>query len=214
MLRNLLVIMVRVKICGITNLDDGLLAAELGASALGFVFAASPRQIDANKAKASIDGLPPFISKVGIFADEDREKVRETAAFCGLDVLQFHGSEEPSYCQGFSRKVIKAFRVKDLNSLNSLSSYKVSAYLLDSYTEDVCGGTGKTFNWQIAKEAKKAGKPIILSGGLNPANVAEAIEEVCPYAVDVSSGVEKEAGKKDPEKLKKFMEEVKTACSL
>lgn len=203
--------MVRVKICGITNLEDGLLAAELGASALGFVLATSPRQIDVNKAREIISKLPPFVAKVGVFVDEAKEKVKEVAAFCGFDLLQFHGSESSSYCQGFSQKVIKAFRVKGLSSISNLSSYRVSAYLLDTYVESIPGGTGTTFNWQVAKEAKKEGKPIILSGGLSPANVAEAIEEVQPYAVDVSSGVEESPGKKDPAKLKKFFEEVNTS---
>lgn len=203
--------MVRVKICGITNLEDGLLAAELGASALGFVFATSPRQIEPNKAKEIINKLPPFVTKVGVFVDEDKEKVKEIAALCELDVLQFHGGEEPSYCQEFSQKVIKAFRIRDLSSTSNLSSYRVSAYLLDTYVEGIEGGTGTTFDWQIAEEAKKVGQPIILSGGLSPANVAEAIEKVRPYAVDTSSGVEESPGKKDPTKLKKFFEEVNRA---
>lgn len=205
--------MVRVKICGITNLEDGLLAAELGASALGFVFAASPRQIDVNKAREIISKLPPFVNKVGVFVDEAKEKVREIANNCGLDVVQFHGNEDPSYCQEFSQKVIKAFQVKDLSSISNLPSYQVSAYLLDTYAESAVGGTGATFDWQVAKEAKKAGQLIILSGGLGPANVTEAIEEVQPYAVDTSSGVEESPGKKDPAKLKKFFEEVNRASS-
>ena len=202
---------VRVKICGITNLEDAFLAVNLGADALGFIFAKSPRQIEPGKAREIIDNLPPLVSKVGVFEGENGEKVKEVAAFCGLDTLQFHGDESPSYCQNFRSlfKVIKSFRIRNLKSLKPLSLYSVDAILLDTYSKEATGGTGKTFNWGIAKEAQGFGRPLILSGGLNPSNVTRAINLVEPYAVDVSSGVELSPGRKDPEKLRAFFEAVK-----
>ena len=202
---------VRVKICGITNLEDAFLAVNLGADALGFIFAKSPRRIEPEKAREIIDNLPPLVSKVGVFGDENGEKVKEAAAFCGLDTLQFHGDESPSYCQNFRSlfKVIKSFRIRNLKSLKPLSLYSVDAILLDTYSKEAMGGTGKTFNWGIAKEAQGFGRPLILSGGLNPSNVTRAINLVEPYAVDVSSGVELSPGRKDPEKLRAFFEAVK-----
>jgi phosphoribosylanthranilate isomerase len=200
--------MVRVKICGITNIEDALLAVKLGADALGFIFAESPRRVDPETVAGIVSQLPPFVSKVGVFVDEDKEMVAKIAHLCGLDTLQFHGVEPPEYCARFQEKVIKALRVKNAESLEVLSSYSVDAFLLDTHVEGVPGGTGITFDWSFAVEAKKYGR-IILSGGLNPENVAEAIKLVRPYAVDVSSGVEMRTGKKDPEKLKAFIERVK-----
>ncbi|MDI6689713.1 MAG: phosphoribosylanthranilate isomerase [Actinomycetota bacterium] len=207
--------MVRVKICGITNLEDALLAVKLGADALGFVFAESPRCIEPQVAAEIIKAIPPFVSRVGIFVDEDETWVKTVATICGLDILQFHGSESASYCMQFERKVIKAFRIKQFSDLDIFPGYRaVDAFLLDTFVEGRCGGTGKTFDWRIARKAKEFGKPIILSGGLNPDNVAEAIRLVKPYAVDVSSGVEKEPGKKDPDKLRAFFENVRSWESL
>lgn len=202
--------MIRVKICGITNVDDALLAAEFGADALGFIFAESPRRVTPTIASEVIKKLPPFISKVGVFVDEDKEVVSEIAFACGLDTLQFHGREAPAYCARFREKgakVIKAVRVKNKESLEHLSRYSVDAFLLDTHVEGMPGGTGLTFDWELALQAREYG-PIILSGGLNPENVAEAIRTVRPVAVDVSSGVEKRTGKKDSDKLRVFFEEV------
>lgn len=199
--------MVRVKICGITNLEDARLAVELGADALGFIFAESPRHITAEKAKAIILTLPPFVSKVGVFVNEEKGRVKEIASICGLDTLQFHGDEPPLYCQDFEEKIIKAFRIGKAFDLSILSQYRVDAFLLDTFTSDAFGGTGKAFDWNVAAEAKKYG-PIILSGGLTAENVAEAIRLVQPYAADVSSGVEEQPGKKDRAKLKAFFESV------
>ena len=200
--------MVRVKVCGITNLEDAKLAVELGADALGFIFADSPRQVSVDAAAEIISELPPFVNIVGVFVDESAEVVSHAVAECRLDTLQFHGDESPTYLNFFQSKVIKAFRVKDEKSLESLPKYKADAYLLDTYVEDVPGGTGKTFDWTLAKKAKEFG-PIILSGGIDAVNVRVAIDEVRPFAIDVCSGVEKEPGKKDPAKLKRFMKEVK-----
>lgn len=158
--------------------------------------------------------LPPFISRVGIFVNEDKEKVEKIAKSCHLTTLQFHGEESPSYCQGFREKIVKAFSIKDTSVLEKIPEYEVDAYLLDSYSPLRYGGTGKTFDWDIAREIKEFGVPIILSGGLNPDNVKEAIERVRPYAVDVGSGVEAREGKKDPEKLKSFVRAVRGANEL
>ncbi|MFC1925188.1 phosphoribosylanthranilate isomerase [Chloroflexota bacterium] len=196
--------MVRVKICGITNLEDALAALKWGADALGFVFAPSPRQVTRQQAANIIAVLPPFVCKAGVFVNSELEEVKETIGVCGLDMAQLHGSEDPDYCQTLFPKVIKAFRVKDESVLELIPRYKASAYLLDSYDATLKGGTGQCFNWEIAKKATSYGQ-IILSGGLTPVNIYEAITRVRPYAVDVSSGVENQPGKKDHDKLRAFL---------
>lgn len=202
--------MVKVKICGITNLDDAMAAADFGADALGFVFfKKSPRYISPANAKKIIKKLPPFISTVGVFVNEDKNTIKKTVSQAGIDIIQLHG-EEPLGACNLSKPVIKAIRVKSLENLDLVSKYrdKVSAFLLDTYTSDVFGGTGQIFNWDIAVEAKQFGR-IILAGGLTPANTEKAIRWVHPYAVDVSSGVEAEKGKKDHRKMKLFTERAK-----
>jgi len=206
--------MTKIKVCGITNENDALQAVKLGVDALGFVFAESPRKVSSKKVKEIVSLLPPFVSTVGVFVNEDEEKVKEIAQACSLTILQFHGEESPSYCHQFEQKVIKSFQVKDEEILNKIFQYKVDAYLLDTYSVDKRGGTGKTFNWKIAKKVKELEVLVILSGGLNPENVAQAIIEVKPYAVDVSSGVEKERGRKDYQKLKDFVRRVKRQDEL
>jgi len=199
----------RVKICGITNLEDALKATELGADALGFIFyRKSPRYISPKTAGPIIRELPPFITPVGVFVDEELHKVASTAAETGIRSVQLHGSEPPEYCEQLGLKAIKAIRVKDRADINRLKSYNVSAYLLDTFKEGVQGGTGETFDWEIAIEAKALGR-VILSGGLNPENVREALEKVRPYAVDASSGLEERPGKKDHARLEKFMEQIR-----
>ena len=203
--------MVRIKICGITNLEDALLAAELGADALGFIFyPPSPRSVEPETAQGIIAQLPPFVSTVGVFVDEAAATVRELAATVGLDWLQLHGQETPEYCRALSRRVIKSFRIQDENSLTGLADYRgaAQAFLLDTYKKGLIGGTGETFNWDLARKAKKYG-PIILAGGLTADNVAQAITMAHPWAVDVASGVESRPGKKDPEKLRAFFAAVK-----
>lgn len=199
--------MVRVKICGITNLEDAKAAVDCGAWALGFIFfKKSPRFISPSKAQKIISALPPFVTPVGVFVNQGRGAVQDIAQFCGLKTLQFHGDETPEYCRGFSRyQVIKSFRVSDQFNISDISKFPVSAYLFDTYQEDSYGGSGKTFNWNVVT-GKKFLKPVILSGGLNAVNIKEAIAAVCPYAVDVSSGVEKEPGKKGWELLKNLFE--------
>ena len=201
--------MIKVKVCGITNAEDALAAAELGADALGFVFAPSPRQVTRQQVADIVAKLPPFVCKVGVFADSSLQEVAETLQFCGLDLAQLHGSETPGFCQALFPRVIKAFRVKDESVLDLLPRYKASAYLLDSYHEALKGGTGQSFNWEIARKARRYGR-IVLSGGLTPENVRQAITEVQPFAIDVSSGVESRPGVKDHAKLRAFLEAAKS----
>jgi len=200
--------MVKIKVCGITSLKDAEKAVDLGADALGFNFyPKSPRFITKVSAKDIIRLLPPFVTPVGIFVNETMDKIMEFMYFTGVRVLQLHGEETPEFCMRMSRPVIKAVRVAGPESLQGLPRYPVIAFLLDSATEGY-GGSGQTFDWNLAVEAKKFGK-IILSGGLTPENVVEAIEKVRPYAVDVCSGVETAPGRKDHTRLKEFMEAVK-----
>jgi len=198
--------MIRIKICGITNLEDALLAADLGANALGFIFyAKSPRSVAPETAREIIRQLPPFIVTVGVFVNEEAATVRDLAARVGLDWVQPHGTEPPEYCRSLGRRVMKAFRIKDENSLRELEAYRgaVQAFLLDTYKKGQTGGTGETFDWDLARKAREYG-PIVLAGGLTAENVAQAIAAVRPQAVDVASGVEAAPGKKDPEKLRAF----------
>ncbi len=202
----------KVKICGITNPEDALAAVEYGVDALGFVFyARSPRSITPEKAKEITSQLPPFITTVGVFVNETPARIKEIMTFAHLQVVQLHGEEPPQECMLW-RPSIKAFRVKDFVDLEPLEKYKcMSAYLIDTYAPASYGGTGQIFNWDIALEAKKFG-PIILAGGLAPENVDKAVRWVKPYAVDVSSGVESEKGKKDLKKMKEFIEKAKRAA--
>jgi len=201
-----------VKICGITSPADAALAAEAGADAIGLMFyERSPRCISLDTAAAIVRSLPPQIVKVGVFVNASEETIAEAIARCGLNLLQFHGDESPEFCRAFPVMAIKAFRIKDASSLQPLANYDTHAWLLDAYSPDSLGGTGASFNWDLAVEAKKLGRPIFLAGGLTPENVAEAVRRVQPYAVDVSSGVESSPGKKDPAKLRAFIHAAKTA---
>lgn len=203
---------VRVKICGITNLDDAMAAVDFGADALGFVFfEKSPRYITHAEAGAIIKKLPPFITTVGVFVNERPEHIESIISLIGIDVVQLHGDEPPEMCN-ISKHIIKAIRVRSLGSLAPLKEYKdkVSAFLLDTFVPDTLGGTGQKFNWDIAIYAKQLGK-IILAGGLTPDNVVEAVRRVRPYGVDVSSGIESEMRKKDRKKMKLFIERAKGA---
>ncbi len=203
---------VKVKICGITSLADGLNAVEAGADLLGFVFyERSPRYVSVETAAGIIRQLPPYVVSVGLFVDAPEEFVFHAISACGLNVLQFHGAETPEYCLQFGVMSMKAFRIRDAQSLEALAQYSTSAWLLDAFTPDKLGGTGETFNWDLALEAKKLGRPIFLAGGLTPQNVAEAVRRVQPYAVDVSSGVEAAPGRKDPAKVKSFIQAAKGA---
>ncbi|MCM8763551.1 MAG: phosphoribosylanthranilate isomerase [Candidatus Omnitrophica bacterium] len=202
----------KVKICGITNLEDAKQAVDLGADMLGFVFARSPRQITPQKAKAIIKNLPPFVIKVGVFMNEKLENIETIVNFCRLNLVQLHGEESPDFCKKVRRfvGVIKAFRMRSELELKKMLNYDVDAYLLDSFVHGVYGGTGKTFDWRLAVKAKRIlnKRPLILSGGLNPENIAQAIKKVRPYAVDTSSGVEKFPGKKDKVLLKRYFHRI------
>jgi len=200
--------MTRIKICGMTNRDDALAAAALGADALGFIFAESPRQVGAEEAREIIRALPPLITTVGVFVDEARGTVEQIYSYCGLDLVQLHGNEDGAYLSALGLPAIKAFRVKDGNILSEIERLKPEYFLLDTFDEIHAGGTGKKFDWDIAARATGLGE-VMLSGGLDPANVTEALETVRPYAVDVCSGVESSPGKKDHTKLMKFIQEVR-----
>ncbi|HTI69738.1 MAG TPA: phosphoribosylanthranilate isomerase [Candidatus Limnocylindria bacterium] len=200
----------RVKICGITDFPDALLAVAAGADALGFVFyPESPRFLRPAAAAAICRALPPFVARVGLFVNASAEEVRSTVAESGIDTVQFHGDESPEFCrQWLDRlRVLKAFRVRDRHSLIPLATYvdAADAFLLDAYVHGVPGGTGTTFNWDLARDAASLGRPIILAGGLTPANVGAAVAAVGPFAVDVSSGVERAPGKKDRTKVVDFI---------
>ena len=204
----------RVKICGITNIEDAVAAAEYGADAIGFVFQPkSPRAITPETAKNIISALPPFITTIGVFVNESKLEIERIIRYVGLNIVQLHGNEPPDACQ-LNRKVIKAIRVKDLTDLEPLKRYDVSAFLLDTYSPHTMGGTGQIFNWDIAVEAKKFGR-IILAGGLNHENIEEAIKWVRPYGIDVATGVESnKKGEKDHKKLKLFIEKAREAFTV
>ncbi|MDO8446400.1 MAG: phosphoribosylanthranilate isomerase [Deltaproteobacteria bacterium] len=203
--------MVKVKICGITNLEDALTSAEYGADALGFIFyEKSSRYITPEDAGSIIKELPPFVTTVGVFVNETVERMNEIKRISGVEAFQLHGDETPEMCGALDVKVIKGFRVSDQWSVagDQFPKYKVSAYLLDTHREGVPGGTGETFSWDVAIEARKYGR-IILAGGLTPENVSDAVKKVRPYAVDVASGVEERPGKKDLRKVREFIERAK-----
>lgn len=197
--------MTKVKICGITNLEDALFAAEVGADALGFVFyARSPRCIGPDRAREIILRLPPFVTKVGVFVNEELDRVREIMAHCHLDYAQLHGDEPPEQVAALAPRAIRAVRVRSAADVERLSAYQAAAYLLDAYHPTKPGGTGETWDWELAAAAKRYG-PVILAGGLTPDNVAAAIKRVHPYAVEVSSGVEAAPGIKDHQKVRCFI---------
>lgn len=202
--------MVRIKICGITSLRDALTAVEAGADALGFVFAPSPRRVTPEQAAAIIRELPPFVTTVGLVVDQDPLPILE---LCPVDVLQYHGAESPETVAAAPRRAVKAFRVRASADLQSLATYRCSAFLLDAYVPGLAGGTGRQFPWELAREAQRFGRPVIVAGGLTPDNVAQCIEQTRPYGVDVSSGVESSPGRKDPHKVRTFIQAARSALT-
>lgn len=201
---------VKVKVCGMTQWEDAEYAVEQGADAVGFIFyKKSPRSVTMKEAREIILKLPPFVDTVGVFVNESPDRVNKIADYCGLDLVQLHGEESPAFCRKIHRRVIKAFRVADLHSIKQIEKYSVSGFLLDTFCDDLHGGTGKTFDWNLALPAKKMG-PVILAGGLTPRNVAQAVRQVRPYGVDVCSGVEKTPGIKDPEKVRAFLKNIRS----
>ncbi len=201
---------VKVKICGVTNVADALVAAEAGADMIGLNFyEGSPRHITLATAMEIHRALPPFVLRVGVFVNPAEELVMRALGGCGLSLLQFHGDEPSAFCTQFGAMSLKAFRIQDAASLAALEHYQTDAFLLDAYSKSGLGGTGEKFNWALAVEAQKFRKPIFLAGGLTPENVADAVRQVQPFAVDVSSGVESAPGKKDAAKVRAFIAAVR-----
>ncbi|MBR90434.1 MAG: phosphoribosylanthranilate isomerase [Verrucomicrobiales bacterium] len=203
---------VTVKICGITSQADALAAAKAGADAVGLMFyEGSPRCVSLEAARAIVEVLPPSVARVGVFVNAVDSVVKRVMRECTLNVLQFHGEESPEFCAGFGAMTLKAIRVKDESSLAELERFGTDGFLLDAFSKDARGGTGEQFNWDLARQAAACGKPIFLAGGLTTENVAEAVRVAEPFAVDVSSGVESEPGKKDAEKMRAFVAAAKGA---
>ena len=201
--------MVRAKICGVTNRDDALCAIDHGADALVFIFyEKSPRYIAPEKAGEIVFGLPPFVTPVGVFVNASEREIDIAVKLAGLRAIQLHGDEPPEACLGHAVPVIRGLRVGRDFDAQIMRPYLVNTFLLDTEKAGSYGGTGETFDWTKAVEAKAYGR-IILAGGLNPDNVQGAIEQVGPYAVDTSSGVEAEPGKKDRKKVRDFLARVK-----
>ena len=205
---------VKVKVCGMTSLKDALVAVEVGADAVGFIFyKKSPRSVTMKTVREIVLELPPFVDTVGVFVDETAEQINKIADYCNLDIIQLHGDESPTFCKKIRRKVIKAIRIKDMQSVKKLSSFQVSGFLLDTFSENLHGGTGKVFDWNLALPAKKFG-PVIMAGGLTPNNVQQAVRQIRPYGVDVCSGVESEPGIKDHKKVRAFLNNAKAGRKI
>jgi len=202
---------IHVKICGVTTVEDALLAAELGASAIGLVFwPGSPRFVEVGQAKAIVAALPPLVSAVGVFVDQAGDAA-QVAREVGLGAVQFHGDEPPETYLGFPTRVIKSIAVRDDSAEAAAAAVPAAAtVLLDAHDPVRRGGTGKPIDWSIAAKIARQ-RPVILSGGLTAANAAEAVAAVAPYAVDVSSGVERMPGRKDPEKLRALFASLRAA---
>ena len=205
---------VTVKICGITSEADAIAAAEAGADAIGLMFyEGSPRHVTLEQAKAISAALPQHVMRVGVFVNAEEAFVHQALTECMLNILQFHGDETPEECSRYPVMTLKAFRVQGEETLAQLEAYPSAGYLLDAYVKDALGGTGATFNWDLAVRAQEFGKPIFLAGGLTPENVAEAVRKVQPFGVDVSSGVEIEPGRKDAQQMRTFVAAAKGALA-
>jgi len=207
---------IKIKICGITNATDAEVATKAGADALGFVFYSdSPRYIEPAVAQRIIAQLPPFVLPVGVFVNHKPESIKKIFDECGLALAQLHGDETPSFCESLGRPILRALRLRDRGSLLALAEYKgrmgVRGFVVDAFSTEAYGGTGQTVDWSLAREVAQV-TPILLAGGLSPTNVQEAVREVQPYGVDVSSGVEENPGKKDHEKVRAFVQAVRLEC--
>ncbi len=201
----------RVKICGMTRRQDADFAAESGADAIGLVFyPPSPRAISIAQAEDIVSGIAPFVSVVGLFVDPEKELVSQCLDALPIDIIQFHGDESPAFCEQFDKPYIKAVRMKPGTDLKQITEAhrEASGFLLDAYQPGLPGGTGKTFDWSLIADIDR---PVILAGGLNAGNVQQAIQQVRPFAVDVSGGVESEKGIKSHDKISAFMREVANA---
>ena len=203
----------KLKICGITNKEDALNAVSMGVDAIGFIFYKnSPRYITPDSVQEITMFLPPYVTTVGVFVDQDKDEINRIADHCQLDHIKLHGNESPTFCLSLNRRVYKAFRIGALEDIEEIPKYlgSVSAVLLDTKIKDIAGGTGKTFDWGLALKAKDFEVPLILSGGINPNNAKRAITIVNPYALDVSSGVEKEPGIKDYNLIRDLMTAIRS----
>jgi phosphoribosylanthranilate isomerase len=200
----------KVKICGITNIEDALQSVQSGADALGFVFyKKSKRYIKPVNARKIIQSLPPWVIKVGLFVNDKISNIKKVADYCCLDFIQLHGDEDSSYLKKLSNfNIIRAVRLKDGPNIKNLNSLNCTIVLFDSYSPEF-GGAGRKFNWDLSKEIKKIRKPYMISGGLTPLNVSKAVKLFSPFAVDVSSGVEIKPGKKDRILIKEFIKNAK-----
>ncbi len=203
--------MIRIKICGLTRIEDALQAVEAGADYLGFIFSESSRRITIGKAYSIIRDLPRRIQRVGVFVNAHELFIRQVITQTGLSMIQLHGNETPEFCRSFDLPVIKVFRVKDCQVLNTITKYETEHILLEPYVAGKYGGTGKTVDWSMAAEivSELPEKKIFLAGGLNPENASAAVRAVKPFALDASSGLEKSPGIKDPVKIKEFIKVVK-----
>lgn len=207
--------MLKIKICGLTNAEDAAVAVEAGADAVGFVFhRKSPRCAETSAVKAIIRELPPFVLPIGVFVNEEPKVVRDVMDSCGLALAQLHGDETAAYCETLGRPVLKAIRLRDRGSFLALAEFQgragVRGFLVDAFSPDAYGGTGQLADWSLAAEAAAVAR-ILLAGGLTPENVAQAVGQVRPYGVDVSSGVEARPGKKDHAKVRAFVQAVRLA---
>jgi phosphoribosylanthranilate isomerase len=203
----------RIKICGITNVEDALDAVSLGADAIGFIFTKdSKRYISPEQAESIALFLPPFVSIVGVFVNASKEEIDDTVTRCKLDLIQLHGHETPAFCQQMSRRVIKAFHMAEPEDVDPIGAYQgiISAALLDTKVQNLSGGTGKVFDWGLALQVNRFEIPLILAGGISVQNIKKARQLVNPYAVDLSSSVEASPGKKDYNKMKDFVEAVRS----
>ncbi|MGD9949357.1 MAG: phosphoribosylanthranilate isomerase [Desulfobulbus sp.] len=208
----------RVKICGMTRLTDALCAVEAGVDALGFIFyPKSPRNIDLDTARAIIAQLPPFIDRVGVFVGEKPTRVMEIARYCGLNTIQLHGAETPDVCRQLASvlpccRLLKAFRVGEHSTAGDIAPYaaSVQGYLLDTFAKDAVGGTGMAFDWALI-ERLQLSRPFLLAGGLDCDNIRAALEQVAPYGVDANSGLEDAPGRKNHEKIRSFLTQVRQA---
>jgi phosphoribosylanthranilate isomerase len=204
---------IKIKICGITNLKDAFTAVYSGADALGFIFADSPRKVTPAEAKKISDSLPPYFTRIGVFANTSPAEINKIAEECSLDAVQLHGNESAEDCRKIKKRIIKTIIIEDLGSLDKIAEYEdiVSAFLFDTFSPDKLGGTGETFNWDILADLnKKVNKPIILAGGLNIDNIEKAIKTVNPYGVDLNSGVETEPGQKDHDKIREIIAKIRS----
>lgn len=206
----------KVKICGVTTLEDALVCCEAGADAIGFNFAPEAqkrgRYIDPDDALEIVEQLPPCVTTIAVCVNESLTRITDLLSF--IDRVQLHGEEAPDLCAPLGYRAIKAFRAGPGFQVESMSAYAVAAYLLDAWAPDARGGTGKTFDWEVARDAVALGKPLILAGGLTPANVADAVRQVRPYAVDTAGGVESAPGKKDHAAIKDFVRNAKSGLPV